>query len=233
MVEADIDQIRNCAMVIHDAVIDGHRLFVFGCNHASLIAGEACSRAGCLVLWNAIHPPGLTMDIRPRGYADFMEHVEQYGELIAAQEELASGDVLVIVSNSGRNQVPTQLALAAKSRGVTVIAITSLEHSAAVSSLHSSGKKLFEVSDFVLDNHAPLGDAVMDVDGTGLKLGAVSTLTGVYIIHALDAEIVDRMVKGGVEVLPVRKSRNTGGDADEHNALVQERYRDWVKYRVG
>jgi uncharacterized phosphosugar-binding protein len=120
------------------------------------------------------------------------------------------GDVVFVASNSGRNAYPIEMALAAKARGATTVALTSLQHTMNVTSRHPSGKRLFEVSDIVLDNGAGYGDATLPVGRHGLCMGPTSTIVGVFIINAVLAEAVDRLADHGVAV-DVYQSANVQG----------------------
>ena len=100
-----------------------------------------------------------------------MERLEGYARIILDNCGIRPGDVLLIVSNSGRNAVPVEMALLARERGITAVALTSLAHSGSVPSRHSSGKRLFEVADIVIDNCGVVGDAALQVDGMSTNIG--------------------------------------------------------------
>lgn len=229
-VEGEIEEIRRAADLIYDAFNRGGRVFIFGCAHSVILAEEMFYRAGGLVLWNPIHAPGLTMDVRPITYTTSIERLEGYGRAIVEREGIREGDVIIVVSTSGRNPVPVEVALAAKERGAQVIALTSLEYSRNVDSRHSSGKKVHEIANIVLDNFAPLGDAAVELPGKGYRYGAVSTITGAYILHSIEAEVIERMVREGTDPPVFQSSNLPGDDPDRHNAALLERYRDQITY---
>jgi uncharacterized phosphosugar-binding protein len=229
-VEEDISAIQNAARVIYTALKAGRRVFIFGCAHSVILAEEMFYRAGGLVFWNPIHAPGLTMDTRPISYTTYVERLEGYGRVIVERSGIGKGDILIIVSTSGRNPVPVDAALAAKEKGATVIALTSLEYSQNVQSRHSSGKKVYEIADIVLDNHAPFGDASVEVPERGLKYGAVSGILGIYILRAIEAEIIDFMLQEGWEPPVFRSSNLPTITSDEHNRRLIEQYRNQITY---
>lgn len=229
-VEADYDRIREAADLLYEVIGARGRIFVFGCAHSVILAEEVFYRAGGLALWNPIHAPGLTMDIRPISYTTSIERLENYGQTIVEHAGLREGDVLVLISTSGRNAVPVDVALAAKQKGVKVLAVTSLEYGHAVNSRHSSGKKVYEIADLVIDNHAPFGDAVGTLLGREYKFGGVSTITGAYILHAIEGEIAERMIRDGKEPPIFLSSNLPGARSDEHNARIFEEYRDHITY---
>jgi hypothetical protein len=113
------------------------------------------------------------------------------------------------------------MAMAARKRGLKVIAVTSRTEYADEPSLHSSGKHLWDVADVVLDTHVPRGDASLEVPGFGAKVGPVSTILGVALFQSALAEAARRLV-AETGTAPVRISRNIGGAA--HNAKFRETF---------
>jgi len=130
-------------------------------------------------------------------------------------EPVESGDVFIVVSNSGRNPVPVEVAEAAKARGAQTVAITSKQHSTAVTARGGRGVKLADVADLVIDNHAPLGDAAVAV-GDDLRVGGVSNVMTLVIIQSIVVAAVQMLAEQGMQP-PVFKSGNVDG-ADEWNA---------------
>ncbi len=106
--------------------------------------------------------------------------------------------------------------------GLHVVAVTSMAHTKSVSSRHSSGKKLCDVGEVVLDTGTPPGDAALDFNGFSAKAGAVSTVLGAALMNAVMAEAIQYMLDKGFEP-PVLKSANLDG-SDEYNAKVMARY---------
>ena len=230
LVEKDIESIKKAADLLYDVIKAGGRIFVFGCGHSVMLAEEVFYRAGGLALWNPIHAPGLTMDVRPMTYSTSLERLEGYGLEIVKREGLREGDALILVSTAGRNAVPVEVAMAAKNQNVKVIALTALPYSQGVDSRHSSGKKVYELADLILDNHAPLGDAVGPLPGKDYKFGGSSMITGSYILHAIEGEIAERMIADGKEP-PIFLSANLPGTrSDQHNERIFNEYADRIMY---
>jgi uncharacterized phosphosugar-binding protein len=136
------------------------------------------------------------------------------------------GDVFLIASNSGVNGSIVGVALRAKADGHPVIAVTSLEHTNAVTPKHPSGQRLSEVADVVIDNRAPYGDTTIDVAG-GIGVGAVSSLTAAYIAQLITIGAAQRMAALG-ETPPIYLSANIPG-GDEHNHALEDRYGDRIR----
>jgi uncharacterized phosphosugar-binding protein len=152
----------------------------------------------------------------------WVERLEGYAESIFASYEVSPGEVLIVISTSGINPVPVEMALGAKARGLTAIAVGSREAYADAESRHSSGKTLFDVADLVLDTRVPAGDAIVALDDE-TTIGAVSTVLGAALLNELAIRTARRLKAEGHDV-PVFTSQNIpGGDAV--NAALVDRYR--------
>ena len=192
-----MDPIVQAGKVIANAIIQGGTLHIFGTGHSHMLAEELYIRAGGLAGVNAILEPSLMLHEDPVRATE-LERQEGLAAKIAAKHEMRAGDILIVVSNSGRNPVPIEMALLAKERGLTVIALTSLDYSRAVASRHSSGRCLFEVADIVLDNGGEVGDAVLEVEGHPTKACPTSTILGAAILNAIVATTIEQMLGMGV-----------------------------------
>lgn len=204
------------------------RTFIFGSGHSGLIAQEASFRTGGLPIFNPIFVPGLLTTDYPYLRSGLMERIS--GIAAAALEFLPveKDDTIIIISNSGRNHVPIEMAMECRERGMNVIAITNLTFSMEVQSRHPSGKRLFELADCVIDNCCPNGDSAVNVPGTPAKLGPMSTLSGVVIMHALSCRISDLLIEQGATP-PVFISGNVDG-SDAYNHNIFDTYRDLITY---
>jgi uncharacterized phosphosugar-binding protein len=206
------DAIEAAGKIVGQTVRAGGIVHAFGSGHSAAIAYEAHGRAGGLAPVSAIIDP-------MRGLA---EKVEGYGRALMMPVRLGENDSMIVVSNSGRNALPIEVAMAAREAGLSVVAITSLAHSRSVESRHSSGTRLFELADVVIDNMGSPGDACVSVEGFDIPLGPTSTITGAYIINEITIAAVNWMLANGVEP-PVFKSANLDG-SKEHNRTLRESY---------
>src|SRR5699024_569638 len=111
-----------------------------------------------------------------------MERKEEYAKGFMAEQDIRPGDVLMIVSTSGRNAVPVDVALLGKEKGAYIIAVTSIMYSQSQPSRHSSGRRLYEVADLVLDTHIPKGDALMSHDHVDVNFAPGYTVIVVTMI---------------------------------------------------
>ena len=221
VLDNEMPNIEKAAQLMTESCLKGGRIYVFGTGHSHLIAEEMYIRAGGLALVHAILPPELMLSSMATK-STMIERMEGYAEALVELYHIDEKDTLMVISNSGRNAVPVEMCMAAKAKGASVVALTSMAHSAASTSRHSSGKRMFEVADVVIDNRAVKGDA-----GLQTPVGPVSDGTGITIAQALVNEVIERMIKAGVEP-PVFYSSNVDG-GDEKNAALYDKYYGYWK----
>lgn len=212
------------------AVKEKHSIFAFGASHAGILTQELYYRAGGLMTINPIFGEGVLLDVEPVTHTSKMERLVGYGTLLADKTPFSKGDVLLVHSVSGRNPVTIELAIAAKERGVTIIALTNLSYSKTVESRHPSGKNLYEVSDLVIDNHGHVGDGMCEIDGLDQRVGPSSTVIGATIMNTLVVETVRQLKKEGIDKPPIFYSANLDGGDELNKQLIQE-YKDTIHYR--
>lgn len=200
------------------ALSNDHLLYVAGSGHSHLIAEEVFYRAGGIAAAQAILDPELMLHLGAER-STTLERQEGRAERVLAGYPVGSGDIVVIASNSGRNAYPIEMALAARARGATTIALTSLQHARHTTSRHSSGKRLFEVTDLVLDNGGEYGDACLPIPGRTARMGPTSTMLGVFILNTLLAEAVNQLAEKGIGI-DVYQSANMQGAETESEALI-------------
>jgi uncharacterized phosphosugar-binding protein len=213
---------------IVNAMEQRHRTFVFGSGHSNLLTQEICMRAGGLPIFNPIFAAGLNPTDHPHLRCGYLERVSGIAEAILESSPVKKDDVLIVISNSGRNSVPVEMATGAKNRGIHVIALTSVGFSSSVDSRHISGKKLMDVADIVIDTGCPEGDAVVSVPNTSAKIGPLSTIVGAALLHALACQVAEILIAQG-KIPPVFRSGNTD-DGDEAYFAIVNGYKDLMTY---
>jgi len=213
--EANAPTLAQLAPVLGQCVAAGGVIHVFGSGHSEVVAREIIGRAGGLVCVTAIQDPT----------GGFVENLPGFGtkliERYDRQYQLRPGEVAIVISNSGKNCSPIEVALHAKAKGLAVVALTCLAMSRVTPSQHPSGKKLFEVADHTLDNGGVPGDAIVDA-GDGTMAGPTSTLIGCSILNWLTLATVDWLVAHG-HTPPLLRSQNLPG-AIEHNRNLGQKY---------
>lgn len=213
--------IKAAAMMIGEAFINGHKFFVTGTGHSHTVAEELYGRAGGLAFTVPILQNELTLTDHPTK-STHLERLPGYASILANLYGIAKGDVILIASNSGRNAFPVEMALYAKEQGAKVIALTSIKHSSLVTSRHSSGKKLMEIADVVIDNCGEPGDAATVINGVKTPMLPTSSIANSVICGDLTLEIANYLVSKQVEV-PVFCSANIDG-GELYNDLYFKQY---------
>ena len=226
--EEQTEVIDKTAAAIRTALEQKHSVFLFGCSHAGILAEEVFYRSGGLAVINPIFFPGFMLNTRPITMTSRLEQLDGLGKILVKENRLKAGDVLIIHSVSGRNNVPVEMAMEACKLGVTTIAITNLAYSSSVNSRHPSGTRLFEVCDMVIDNKGIPGDAAVNLEGLPEKIGPTSTTVGTALINAIVIETVGQMLESG-KIPPVFLSANLDG-GKEHNERIFEEYADQIFY---
>jgi len=214
-------KIKEAGKLISDSLENDGILHVFSTGHSHMIVEELFYRAGGLVQVNPILDPALMLH-QGAIKSTRIERLQGYADSIAESIDFREGEPIIIASNSGINAVPVEMALAAKKKNLKVVAITSVNISGSLMPRHSSGKKLMDIADVVIDNCIKDGDAVMEIPGSDQKIAAVSSIAGMYIAQRLVIDIVNEFLKKGKRP-PVYMSANIPG-GDEHNALLVEKY---------
>jgi len=214
--------------LLADALSAGGVLQAFGTGHSQAFAMEIAGRAGGLIPTHSLALRDLVLlGKRPLEalQGGTIERDDSVVDDLWSLYEFHPADVFLIASNSGVNGSIVGLALKAKAEGHAVIAVTSLEHTNAVTPKHPSGKRLSEIADVVIDNLAPYGDTTLELPG-GLGVGAVSSITAAFIAQLLTIGAAERLQAAG-EVPPLFISANIP-EGDEHNHALQERYGDRI-----
>ncbi|QBE59522.1 SIS domain-containing protein [Brucella melitensis] len=212
-------QMEKAADLIAAAARADRRVYVFGTGHSHMMAEELHYRAGGLAITVPILCGSIMLQDGAVASSHF-ERIEGAVRPILDRYGIRDGDVLVVVSNSGVNAAPIEAARYTREKGAAIIALTSVAYSNTIA---RGRTQLLSLADVVLDNDAPSGDAVLEIAGSALKVGPVSTALGVTILNAVFADVAARLVGEGDA--PIYLSANMPGSGDINRSLV-ERYRD-------
>jgi uncharacterized phosphosugar-binding protein len=223
--EREAEQIGRAARKTAETIMKGGIVHLFGCGHSHILTEEVFYRAGGLV---PIHPIFVEKLMLHEGAVRSSELERRNGlaESFMNGQDIRPGEVMFVLSTSGRNPVPVDAAQIARQRGAFTIGITSLEYSQSQPSRHVSGKHLFNSVDLVIDNYSVKGDAVLTHPGLPVPFTPTSTVIGASILNGIFAQAIAMMMEQKFEP-PVFLSGNIDG-ADEHNRRLIERYRDRI-----
>jgi len=212
------EAMAEATQLIVAAARSDHRLFIFGTGHSSMLAEELHYRAGGLAITVPIFAP-MTSLHQGAVVGGTYERMKGLVAPIFENYTIGAGDVLLVISNSGVNAMPLEAAKLGRERGAKIIALTSLAYSTQAA---KDGEKLADLADIVLDNAAPPGDAVLELEGSALKVGPLSTVIGATILNAILADVAAALVHDGDA--PIYRSANMEGATAINKELV-ERFR--------
>ncbi|MED6326886.1 MAG: SIS domain-containing protein [Verrucomicrobiota bacterium] len=201
-VDSQIDAIQQAAEWFAESILAGRMVHLFGSGHSRIMVEEMWPRYGSFAGFNPIVELSLTFHNQVVGangqrQAMFLENTHGLATRILRNYDLSETDSALVISSSGCNVVPIEVAQAFQQRSIRVVAIISREHSEASGSRHELGKKLQEFADLVLDTGAPVGDAMTPIDGMDTPVAPGSTVGGCMLVNAIKAEVADRLAKAG------------------------------------
>ena len=204
-------------------IIEDRIIHTFGTGHSHMIGLELFIRAGGLANVNSFLDSIVMTSEGARRSAE-IERISGVSNVLWDQHQIEKEDLFIVISNSGRNAMPIEMAERAKANGNKVIAITSVEQSKKYPVRIKGQKKLYEIADWVIDNCVPPGDGMLKIGGE--LTGAASTIAGCFIVNLIATEAMKRASDQGVK-LPVYYSQNIDGFDNE---ALYDRYQDRIKH---
>jgi len=201
-VQRQIPAIRQAADWFAATILAGRMVHVFASGHSRIMVEEMWPRYGSFPGFNPIVELSLTfhnlvVGANGQRQAMFLENVSGLAERILRKFAITSQDTALIISSSGCNVVPIEMAELFHAKNVRVVSIVSMAHSRATESRHPSGRKLPDFSDLTLDTGAPPGDAMVKIDGLETPVSPGSTIGGCMLINAIKAEVADHLTRAG------------------------------------
>jgi len=214
--ETNAPTLKKLGTVLGQSVAQGGVIHTFGSGHSEVIGREIIGRAGGLVCVSGLFDPT----------GGFIENMVGYGTKLAErydrQHGLLASETIIVISNSGKNASPIEVALYAKQKQMNVVALTSVEMAKKTATVHPGGKKLHEIADYTLDNLGLPGDAIAPVVD-GVMAGPTSTLIGATLLNLLMLETIEWLKAGG-HPLPILRSQNMP-DAIAYNRELGKKYK--------
>jgi uncharacterized phosphosugar-binding protein len=201
-IKAQQDTIRKAAGWFADSILSGNIVHTFGTGHSRIMVEEMWPRYGSFPGFNPIVELSLTYHNNVTGangqrQAMFLENVPGLAERILRNFGLDKKDTALVVSSSGCNVVPIEMAEILQRKGIKVVAIVTKDHLAASTSKRKDGKKLADFADIVLDTGAPKGDSMIYIEGLESPVSPGSTVGGILIINSIKAELAKLLTDAG------------------------------------
>ena len=240
IVQRQLSLICQAADWFAEAILAGRMVHVFGSGHSRIMVEEMWPRYGSFPGFNPIVELSLTfhnlvVGANGQRQAMFLENVPGLAERILRNFDLSPKDAALVISSSGCNVVPIEMAEIFRANGIRVACIVSKRHSDATPSRHPRGLKLPDVSDLTLDTGAPPGDAMVKIDGLETPVSPGSTIGGCMLVNAIKAEVADRLTKAGAPPKVLTGSAVVGAAKatelfesayDEHARRLAEMYKN-------
>jgi len=207
------------AAAMLERILRRQRIFIFGTGHSHILAEEAFYRAGGLAAVVPIFSSALMLHEHPE-FGSRVERTPGLAESLLANYHPHPGEMIFIVSNSGVNHLPVEMALAAKSRDLLVVSSCSFAY-ALIAPLSALGQRLDEVADMAIDNGCPPGDALAPIAGTDWRIGPGTTVVTALLWNCLITEAAYQLKSIG-EIPPVFISLNIPGARQHNERLLAE-----------
>jgi uncharacterized phosphosugar-binding protein len=219
--------IRAAARLFVDRIRQGGMIHVFGAGHSHMLAEELFFRAGGLLNFNALLDPALMLHDSAVAAGE-LERITEYAAIVLGKYPISPHDALLVISYSGINPVPVEMARLGKAHSMSVVALTSIEASSNSPARHPSGRRLCDIADIVLDNPGPVGDASVQLPGLDIQICALSTIMGATILQSLVYEMT-RLLLAEDMPLSILRSANVA-DGDSVNATILDEYRHRLRH---
>lgn len=218
-----MDHILDAAVLCADAIDDGGMAHLFGTGHSRIPLEEMFPRYGSFPGFHPIAELSMTFHTQVVGangqrQAMFIERTEGLGEVILSNFTFGESDVMLVFSAGGSTAVPIDVAIGARKRGLPVVAITAVEHSLASATGHSSGTRLLDNADIVIDIGTPPGDSLVDIDGAAVGVGPGSTIANVTVVNAIKVAVASMLFDRG-SLPPVITGAQRIGAAEAHTVF--------------
>ncbi|MGZ8556729.1 MAG: sugar isomerase domain-containing protein [Chitinophagaceae bacterium] len=238
-VKAQQQKIQQTAQWFAESILAGRVVHLFGSGHSRIMVEEMWPRYGSFPGFNPIVELSLTFHNNVTGangqrQAMFLENVSGLAERILRNFNLSEKDCALIVSSSGCNIVPIEIAELFQQKKIKTVALITTEHSAKSKSKRTDGKKLSDFADLVLDSGAPIGDSMIYIDGLATPVSPGSTVGGIMIVNSIKAELAKLLTEAGQPPKVLTASAIVGEDKakqlfeaayDEHANRMAELYK--------
>ncbi|WP_273565509.1 SIS domain-containing protein [Maribacter halichondriae] len=238
VIEKQESVIQEVAHLFAKSILDGRMVHLFGSGHSRMMVEEMWPRYGSFPGFNPIVELSLSfhnlvVGANGQRQAMFLENVSGLASRILRNFDTSPQDTALIISSSGCNVVPIEMAEEFQKRKVKVVALVSSLHLEGSTSKKADGKKLTDFADYILDTGAPLGDAMIYLDGLDSPVAPGSTLGGVLLINSIKAEVANILHKNGKSPKVLSSGKIVGNERavdlfesayDEHAHLMAKLY---------
>ncbi len=234
--QTEMAAVEAAAEICANSIAKGGLVFLFGNGHSRMMCEEMTPRQGCYAGFVALVELALSNHASIVGANGlraplYLENYEGYAEQILRSFHFGPNDAFVVISTSGIRPVIVEMAAGARKRGLPVIGIVSKSHCEQAKPAHSSGKKLIDCADLIIDNQCPPGDCIVELEGLEWRTGPVSTVTGAMIINMIRCATAEKLLARGVKPVLLPSHQFVGNaSAAEQLETFYEAYRKSLKH---
>jgi len=234
--QTEMPAIEAAAEICATSIAKGGLVFLFGNGHSRMMCEEMTPRQGCYAGFVALVELSLSNHAAIVGANGlrtplYLENYEGYAEEILKSFHFGPNDAFIVISTSGIRPVIVEMASGAQKRGLPVIAIVSKAHCEKAKPAHSSGKKLIDCADVIIDNQCPSGDCIIELEGLEWRTGPVSTITGASIINMIRCATAEMLLARGVKPVMLPSHQFVGNTtAEQQLEAFYEAYRKSLKH---
>lgn len=228
------DALDRAAQQMTDTLFNDGLVHLFGSGHSVIPVLEVFPRYGGFVGFNPMTDPRLMWSnvLGPGGVREllWLERTEGYVEQFLSNQPIRKGDTVIVFSHGGLNAAPVEAARYARQKGATVVTVTSTAN-AERPPTHSSGHRLSDEGDIVIDTGVPAVDALVEIAGWPSRVGGASTIAACVIAQALVVDVARRLAERGhvlpTFVSPMAPNAPAGGNAEVFEAHRQRLLAAW------
>jgi uncharacterized phosphosugar-binding protein len=234
--QTEMPAVEAAAEICATSIANGGLVFLFGNGHSRMMCEEMTPRQGCYAGFVALVEMSLSNHAAIVGANGLrtplhLESYEGYAEEILKSFHFGPNDAFIVISTSGIRPVIVEMAGGAQKRGLPVIAIVAKAHCEKAEPAHSSGKKLIDYADVIIDNQCPSGDCIIELEGLEWRTGPVSTITGAAIINMIRCATAEMLLVRGVKPVVLPSHQFVGNTtAEQQLEAFYEAYRKSLKH---
>jgi uncharacterized phosphosugar-binding protein len=243
-VKAQQSQINEVAKWFAQSILSNRVVHLFGSGHSRIMVEEMWPRYGSYPGFNPIVELSLTFHNNVIGangqrQAMFLENVSGLAEKILRNYSLSENDCALIISSSGCNIVPIEIAEIFQQNKIKTVALVSQQHLQKSKSKRGDGKKLTDFADIILDTGAPVGDSMIYIDGLETPVSPGSTVGGIILVNSIKAEVAKLLTEAGQPPKVLTAGAIVGDEKakelfeaayDEHSNRMSILYHQKIKY---
>lgn len=234
--DTQLENIVAASRICAESIAKGGLVFLFGAGHSRMMVDEMTPRQGCFVGFYPLvelSVSNYSAIIGQNGLrtALYLEKYEGLAEQVLTSFRFGTNDAFIVISTSGIRPMVVEMAMGAKGRKLPVIAIVSRAHCESAHAAHSSGKKLIDVADVVIDNRTPVGDCAVELPGLDWNTGPLSTVTGAVIINMIRCETAQKLLERGYKPVMLPSHQFIQNEsAEDQLEKFYEAYRKSLKH---